>query len=668
MRRYLLGLLAVASGACNSGLAEPRPRPLPAIDAFSPLVGDKPLSPRIANYRIDASYDIKTKQISANETLLWRNSSSVPVGELRFHLYMNAFKNEKSVFMQESKGHHRSARATKEGWGWIELSSIRIDGEELRPTAKYIGPDETVLELPLPTPLAPGSSLKIDIDFLVQLPEVFARTGYKGEFAMVGQWFPKIGVLVGEPGAEQWHCEPFHLNSEFFADFGNYDVSLTIPTSHVVAATGVLVAAEDDGGGMRTLHYRAADVHDFAWMIDPHMEVITDIANTKAGQTEVRVYYRPAQRDFAKRHLAAGIGAIEQFSELYYEYPWSLMSIIDPPADAASGAGGMEYPTLVTTAGDMPAMREGVRFPEFVTIHEVGHNWFQGILASNEVDEAWLDEGVNEYADGVVMEHLYGASTSMIDWRGIVSDFYTFSRALRFPLADLPSPIATRSYEFADNAAYGAATYTKTALALHTLENIVGREEFRAAMRSYAVKFAFKHPTGTDLFDTLEQSLGRDLDWFIKPAFHEIGAVDLRVRSLKCRRQLPPRGVFGEGDERTIVDDTPVTDDTPHICEALIVNLGNVPVPVDVELVLEDGVVQRHRWEADRTPHKKWHRIQVISESPVVEVRIDPDNLIALDDTPVQNAFRTEAKSQASRRAAARIQFWTQTMMQVVGL
>jgi hypothetical protein len=670
MGRHLVSLLAIVAAAagCGSDLAQPSPKPLPAVDMFSPLVSGEARSPRIANYRIDAHYDAATKQIKATETLRWKNTGTDSVPELQFHTYMNAFKNEQSVFMQESRGRHRGARAADSGWGWIEVSSIKIAETELRPTAKYVGPDETVLELPLPTPLAAGESLEVQIAFLVQLPEVFARTGFKGDFAMVGQWFPKIGVRVGEPFSERWHCEPFHLNSEFFADFGTYDVSLTVPTTHVVAATGVLVGADDTGNGMRTLHYRAADVHDFAWMIDPHMEVMSGTANTEAGQTEVRVYYRPAQREFAERHLASGIGAIEQFSELYYPYPWSLMSIIDPPSDAASGAGGMEYPTLVTTAGDVAAMREGIRFPEFVTIHEVGHNWFQGILASNEVDEAWLDEGVNEYADGVVMERLYGRTTSMIDWRGIVSDFYALRRAMAFPLADLPSPIATRSYEFADFSSYGAATYTKTALALRTLENVVGRDAFRAAMRSYTESFAFKHPSGKDLFATLEKSLAQDLDWFVKPAFHEIGAVDLRVRSLSCRRQLPPRGVFGEGDERTIVDDTEETEDTPHICDALIVNLGNVPVPVDVELVLEDGVRQRHRWEANETPNKQWHRIETITQSPVAEVLIDPDNLIALDDTPIHSGYRTEARSDASQRAASRIGFWTQTMMQVVGL
>src|SRR5262249_4542177 len=205
------------------------------------------------------------------------------------------------------------------------------------------------------------------------VPEVFARTGYKGEFHMVAQWFPKIGVRVGPPGAERWECQPFHINNEFFADFGTYDVALTVPSTHTVAATGVLTNAVDAGGGMRTLTYHAEDVHDFAWMADPYMEVMPGQAKlAEEGTVEVRVYYRPEQRDFARRHLEAATGAIEKFSAMFVPYPWPILSVIDPPVDAASGAGGMEYPTLVTTGAAWPLRdsvfaRPGVPLPAFVT-------------------------------------------------------------------------------------------------------------------------------------------------------------------------------------------------------------------------------------------------------------------------------------------------------------
>src|SRR5205085_1005480 len=213
--------------------------------------------------------------------------------------------------------------------------------------------DQTVAELPLAQPVQPGATIDVSFKFTAKLPEVFARTGYKGEFHMVAQWFPKIGVRVGPPGAEHWECAPLSAFTEFFADFGTYDVKLTVPSTHVVAATGVLVSAEDAPGGTRTLTYHAEDVHDFVWMADPYMKMKPGTAKLEDGSSvDVRVYYRPEQEAFAERHLEAAKGAIERFSALFVPYPWPIMNIVDPPVDAALGAGGMEYPTLVTTGGD----------------------------------------------------------------------------------------------------------------------------------------------------------------------------------------------------------------------------------------------------------------------------------------------------------------------------
>ncbi len=318
--------------------------------------------------------------------------------------------------------------------------------------------------------------------------------------------------------------------SEFFADFGNYDVTLTVPDTHVVAATGMLVKARDNADATRTLTYRAEAVHDFAWMADPFMQTISGLARTSTGDVEVRVYFRPEQAEFAERHLAAGIGAIEQFSKMFVPYPWTRMSIIDPPP-GADGAGGMEYPTLVTTGGDSVFMPEGFYLPEFVTIHEVGHNWFQGLLASNEVDEAWLDEGMNQYADGLVMNALYGEEAGLIDWGGLYASYYAFGQAITRGPGEVPDPIAQRSYQFVDFAAYGTATYYKTASAMRTLEKTVGSERFLAALRAYAEKHAFTHPSEADLVAALESKLGEDLDWLLGPAMHQAGAsADLRVR------------------------------------------------------------------------------------------------------------------------------------------
>ncbi|MCG8417640.1 MAG: M1 family metallopeptidase [Proteobacteria bacterium] len=704
MRRVLDCFLVFAAGtalgaACSSSPGTPAVKPLPEPDPYPALITRGPLSPRIANYDIRVRFDPVAHRIVAEQTLRWTNPATRPVSKLPFHLYMNAFKNEESVFMRESRGRHRDARASETGWGWIDVTAVQVHhndvtispddvtispgpndpGEpgpmravpgskaELLDRVVFPGPDETVLEVPLDQPVQPGQTIEVFMAFEVQLPEVFARTGYKNAFHMVGQWFPKIGVVVGEPGSERWHCEPFHLHSEFFADFGVYDVAIQVPNTHTVAATGVLTGAVDNGDGTRTLTYHAEDVHDFAWMADPHIDVIEGEAKNQYGTVRVRVYHRPAQRHFAERHLHAGIGAIEQFSALYVPYPWSLISIIDPPPRAARGAGGMEYPTFVTTAGDSFFTPPGVRLPEYITVHEVGHNWFQGMLASNEVDEAWLDEGVNEYADSIVMDALYGDGSGMVDWAGFRASSHLMRRAASGFLELIPAPIETISYEFPDYSSYAMATYLKTGLALRTLENIVGVEDFRRAMAFYAQRFAFRHPTGRDFFSSLEQALGRQLDWFVEPAFRQIGAVHYEVRDINCRRKhKKPRGVFGRGDDKVIVtpEDGPETD--TWTCQVLIVNVGRVPAPVDVRIEFDDGTI--HREHLSVSFDKTWHRISVERKSPVARVVIDPDQAIVLDSHLHRRDVRTDPALGPARRAAARAQFWTQTLLQVVGL
>lgn len=658
----LAALVGLAATACDPSLGPPRPRPLPAVDGVAALRTPGARSPRLANYKIDARYDAAARRVEATQTLTWTNHGHSAVDTLPFHLYLNGFKNERSLFMQSSRGQHRGHDASDGGWGWIEVSSIRVGALELRPKARYVGPDETVLEVPLPAAVAPGATIEVGFVFTAQLPRVFARTGYEGAFAMVAQWFPKIGVRSGAPGFETWVCPPFHAHTEFFADFGVYDVNLTVPQTHVVAATGVLTAARDNADGTRLLTYRAEDVHDFVWMIDPYMEVLTGKAKVAGGEVLVRVVHRPRQRAFARRHLAAAIGAVEQFSELFVPYPWSIMTVVDPPPDAG-GAEGMEYPTLVTTGGDHAFMRDGIRIPEYVTIHEIGHNWFQGILASNEFEEAWLDEGVNEWADGVVMARLYGEKQSALDWMGWTAETFRLRRAVQGDLARVPSPIASAAYAFSDFEGYGAATYGKTMMALRTLENLVGRERFAAAMQGYATTWAFKHPTGSDLVQALEAGLGEDLRWFWRPAFYEPGAVDFAVRSASCLPAHEPRGVFGEGPSRKVV----AAADGQRggwTCDVVIVNLGVVPAPVDVELRFADGSRQRERWDA--RDGSRWTRLTLARSSPLTEVEIDPDAAVLLASRLLDDHIRLVPDKRAAWRASARVTFWTQGLMQAV--
>jgi len=340
------------------------------------------------------------------------------------------------------------------------------------------------------------------------------------------------------------------------------------------------------------------------------------------------------------------------------------MSVVDPPVDAAAGAGGMEYPTLVTTAGDSVFARPGMRLPEFVTVHEVGHNWFQGMLASNEPDEAWLDEGINEWADVRAMNELYGQRGSLVDWMGWQASVGGALRAVDGAMGDVPSPIATASYAFVDNAAYNEQTYVATMRALQTLEQLVGSQRFAQAMKAYAKAFAFRHPTGRDLFNVLGAELGQDLTWYFGPVFHDVGRLALKLRRAECRAAHPARGVFGEGSARKTVTENDAQETGGWICEVVVQNTGAVHVPVEIELKFADGSTQRLRW--DDRGNGNWERFTIERSSRLVEVWLDPESKIALDN-PTTHHYRLDGDGAAALRAGAWFGSFAQTLMQIVG-
>src|SRR5260370_6736975 len=262
MRRYL-GLALLVGCLCG----------LPAGAA---------LSRQVVAYRIHVELDPQKKTVTGREALTWTNDSPDAIGELQFHLYLNAFQNEKSSFMRESGGQLRGDRTTKGSWGWIDLQRLQIEGgAELLNAIRYIHPDDdnaddrTVMAVTLPSPVNPGGAVTLNIDFVSQLPKVFARTGYRDDFFLVGQWFPKIGVYE-KAGMRYtvngaWNCHQFHANTEFYADYGVYDVEIVAPSDFVIGATGVEQRVTEDAQAKRKTHrFHEEDVHDFAWTASPH--------------------------------------------------------------------------------------------------------------------------------------------------------------------------------------------------------------------------------------------------------------------------------------------------------------------------------------------------------------------------------------------------------------
>ncbi len=476
MRGWLTLALAVAPLALVPARAD---APAPALPALAAL----PATP--VRYRIDARLEPAAGEVSGRLELGLRNTSALPLSRTLLHLYLNAFASPETIFMRGSGGHLRLSSWDPGAPGWIKVSELRQEGAlaSSRPLE-----DGTVLEVQLPRAVPPGGELHLSLSFRGHLPGVFARTGREGDFFMVAQWYPKPGVLLPDGS---WRCAPYHARAEFFAEFASYEVTLRTPPGYLVGATGHLRSRRVEGGE-QVLEYRAAAVHDFAWSAWPSF---TEERRTIDG-VAVRLLSVPGRGQSA-RQLRALEGALPRLQRWLGRYPYGELTVIDPPTRAL-GAGAMEYPTLFATWVPWWAP-EAARFFDETVVHELVHQWFQGLVANDEVEEPWLDEGVTSYVAGVVLDELFGPSRSLLDLGPLALGNHAKER-LRVvgPRPDAlpvgwPGPRYNSWYD------YGRTAYARGALLLATVESLLGREAMRDALAAYVREHSFRHPRSADL-------------------------------------------------------------------------------------------------------------------------------------------------------------------------
>jgi hypothetical protein len=655
MRRIAKAALIVAAGflAGRSGLALEAPR-------------------KIVDYDIMVSLDPERKLFDGRETLKWTNPAEAPVAELKFHLYWNAFRNNRSTFFKESGGQLRGDKADlDDGWGYIDVTSMAWDGQDLTKGFHFESPDDgnlddrTVLSVSLPRPVAPGETISLDIVWKAKAPKVFARAGYVRDFYFVGQWFPKIGVL--EPKGRRrrtdvgWNCHQYHAHSEFYADWGDYRVEITVPERFVVGSAGALVS-ETKAKGKKTLTYVQKEIHDFAWTADPRYVVRESLfdpavdvprdeierASKVLGRSPEELmkgfhavklffYMQPDHLPQWTRYEDAQKWALAWFGLWAFPYPYAQVSVVDPPEDGA-GAAGMEYQTLYTAGtwkwlGRWPLT--GIRAQEGVCVHEFGHGYWYGLLASNEFEESWMDEGINSFTEAVMMDRRYRYVVEFPFGVGF-TDENMHRSIVAAPDFD---PIVTKAWEYSTGGSYGRNSYPRPAEVIEQIRRIAGEEPFWRAFRRYAERWRFDHPTSEDFLDEMRTLGIPNFEKLIAKTFYGTGEVDFQVlRAVSERRD----GYTGYDDAGKTVNfelgkkpKKPVIKDEKRPYETVVVigREGDLPLPVDVLLRFENGQTYRATWDGTT----KWLRLRTTYDSRLAQVVIDPDGRIVLDRDPFNN-------------------------------
>ncbi|MFH2006237.1 MAG: M1 family metallopeptidase [bacterium] len=630
-------------------VAKPPPKPPAALPA-DVRVGARPR--RIASYTIEARLDAKKHEVRGALTLTWWNVSAKPAPELLFHLYQNAFKNETTLFLDTARRHRFHQLHRKGSWGGNEVSEVKVDGKPVK--SVKLEADGTVLRV-TPAAAIPGvSRAVITLRFITRLSRIRARSGFEGDFHMVAQWFPKIGVRDADG---TWHCHPFYMTSEFFADFGVYRVTVEVPKRFGVVASGRRTAEKAGRKGTRRVTYLAEDVHDFAWATGPRMKRLS----RKVGTVTVGVAHFGDPPDQVRRHLDVMVSSLTLLQEWLGPYPYSRLHCVLVPKDADM-AGGMEYPTLFTSSAEHPPLLERMGSLS-TTVHELVHQYFYGLLASNEYAEPWLDEGFTQYMTGVLLGRIYGADRSAAEVGPFRLGHFALSRIWlgRSPGWDPPG---RRSSDFAEPMSYFVNVYGKTSLVLRTLERQIGWKRMQGLLQDYFRSQRFQHPRGEDFFRVLERHVPEEpLRRFARDGIHTSGVLDYRVAKVYALKLRAPRGRFDNALDRSRRDKAKALAKKGYESRVLLQRVGELRIPVTIELRFRGGKRERHRWDGQQ----RWHWLVVHHKRPIESAVLDPDRTLALERRLLDNGLRVTADARPARRVTGRVLGLLQALLQTVG-
>jgi hypothetical protein len=619
-------------------------------------------SPRNANYNIDVRLDHARRMLRGRETIRWRNISRASTSELQFHLYWNAWRDRDSTWLRERRLTGAVMAPRADAWGSIDVEAIRVwqpegTAVDLTSSIRFIAPDDgnsrdrTVMAVALPFTVQPNETVQIDLEWQARIPRPFARTGYIDDYYFIAQWFPKLGVL--EDGG--WNTHQFHATTEFYADFGVYDVRLTVPRGFVIGASGREMGRTDNPDGTTTFRYRGEDIHDFAWTASPHfVELQRTFEHAALPRVDIRLLLQPEHRGQENRYFDATAAALSYFGEWFGPYPYDHLTIVDPAYQ--SGSDGMEYPTLFTgrTRWLQPEQSASL---ESVAIHETGHQFWYGVVASNEFEHAWLDEGLTTFATARLIEEMARAGASHPAYRenALVPRYFggflpwvvpgiRLSRATdgnRLPsyrTAAEADELSTPTWRYWPGTAV-AITYGKTALWLHTLERHLGWPVLQRILATYYERWKFRHPTPAAFVEIASEVMGQDLTWFFDQVYCSSNTFDYGMQELVSERLEP------DGPYRTVV---------------VARRFGEAVFPVDVVTTFEDGHRVVERWDG------RSRRATYVYERPSRArlAQVDPQRVLLLDVNYTNNSLTLAPRAaEAATRWTLTWLVWLQDLM-----
>jgi hypothetical protein len=517
------------------------------------------------HYQINVKLNDVRHELSGFEALTYQNNSPQTLTEIYMHIWPNAYRNKKTALAKQLKRNEgdKIGKADANDLGYIDSLDFKVNGAAVK--WEYSATDQDIVVIHLAKGLAPGESLFLTTPFKVKIPSgSISRLGHIGQSYQITQWYPKPAVY----DQNGWNAMPYLNQGEFYSEFGSFDVQITVPANYVVGATGELQTESEiaflnqkvdeskkklekllntetdrsksfpeSASEWKTIQYKQDRVHDFAWFADKRFLVLKGEVVLPHSKETVTTWAM-----FTPQNAKLWANSLEYLHDgtYYYslwngDYPYKHVTAID---GTISAGGGMEYP-MITVIGNTQSKEE----LEVVIVHEVGHNWFYGILGSNERVHGWMDEGLNTLNEMRYVQTKYPENTRFSDMvaggRFHLNDLdhHDSGDIMYRTLASfgLDQPLETHSDDFS-SFNYGAIMYQKTGVVFFYLMDYLGQEKFDEAMSAYYQQWKFKHPQPSDLQKTLENYTGKDLSWLFKDLIQTTKHIDYKVKKVQIAK------------------------------------------------------------------------------------------------------------------------------------
>jgi hypothetical protein len=605
----------------------------------------------IADYDFDIDFNVAQKTIYVKENITWKNKTGFATNEIQFHFYANAYKSTRTEF---AKAYNLTDTETRTQF---EIKSFLINGE--KDSLEFFQPDvqnphdSTTAKVKLNNYVQPGDSVKIFFEYSLRIPRSVKRMGYASgrNFFFVSQWFPKVGVF--ENG--KWTCSQYHPYLNFYSDFGNYSAKIKVPGNYVVASTGVVAQKKNENNNsVYTIIQNG--VHDFVWLASDEILQREEIYKRRDGsQILIKAFVQPEREKYFTRYFDAVKNSLNFFEENIGIYPYQNISLVDVPRTSASG--GMEYPTLFTVSAELfSPLKTGQ--PEYLVTHEFSHQFYQGLIANNEVYEAWLDEGFASYASTKIM---YKYFPGMLEHFNFVSyipiyglNFLSYNEIpIIYTTADIPltegsrsissyyrsltvGTIADTSYKLPTRLSYVVNSYNKPELMLLTMERYLGYEKMMRVLKDFYNEYKYKHPTGKDFIEVVRRNCNEDMSWFFNEFYYSPKIFDYAITS------------FNKVSENEY--------------EVIAERLGDGFFKNDIYLYTDKDTIKQ-KWDTN----ERWKVFRFKTNNEVIAAEIDPLRKNLLDINVANNSYTYTTRVWGSLSLSIRWFFWIQNALMVLG-